>query len=352
MIDGTPVLDIKPYIPQYDCPSFISTGNVIETDDKGDHLSAVGGFGDARSNIDATGTSNLVSRVETRSPGSVTESDTNKHTAEDFEDIRVNVDTASVIGMDNRSLEYVDDCNVNKCDENTVYDVNLDCKSADEKVHTTSGLAIGFDTDCHYGGTVNFDGTHDKSTEEVQTSKMKKVLSSQLSLESESLTEKDPNAGSMLGMSPRSTLSPSTVDETNRTAESVACSETHDRFNEKTSNFTSTTAPWIEKPPIQTLDVCFTPRALQQLEEFTNDTDKSSPFKLQFMKNSKEAKAAICDILKEDPRSTYRRKHCKDSLYYFTVDVVHVTCWFDDSLAEVVRVKPASLVDHCKHRFQ
>ena len=57
-------------------------------------------------------------------------------------------------------------------------------------------------------------------------------------------------------------------------------------------------------------------------------------------------KQAICDILCQDPRSVYRRKHCVDNLYYFVVDIVHVTAWFDDKTAEVVRIQPKNAVEH------
>ena len=44
------------------------------------------------------------------------------------------------------------------------------------------------------------------------------------------------------------------------------------------------------------------------------------------------------DVLQEDPRSNYRRDKCTDKLYFFTVDNVKVTCWFDEDLAEVLKI--------------
>ena len=41
-------------------------------------------------------------------------------------------------------------------------------------------------------------------------------------------------------------------------------------------------------------------------------------------------KGAIKATLSNDPRSVYRRQKCTDKLYYFCVDHVHVTCWFDE----------------------
>ena len=99
-------------------------------------------------------------------------------------------------------------------------------------------------------------------------------------------------------------------------------------------------AAWIKEPPYQKLTVRFTHTAEQQLERFsTNASDER--YQLQFLKSVSEAKKAITDILEADPRSSYRRKKCVDRLYFFMVDVLHVTCWFndDDHIAEVVRVK-------------
>ena len=48
----------------------------------------------------------------------------------------------------------------------------------------------------------------------------------------------------------------------------------------------------------------------------------------------------ITRVLAEDPRSTYRRQKCSELLYYFIVDCVHVTAWFEDEVAEVLRINP------------
>ncbi|KAH3716164.1 tRNA (adenine(37)-N6)-methyltransferase-like [Dreissena polymorpha] len=71
----------------------------------------------------------------------------------------------------------------------------------------------------------------------------------------------------------------------------------------------------------------------------------SWPYKLQHLNSTDELRTAIVRVLEEDPRSVYRRMVCTDKLYYFTVDVVHVTCWFDDGCVEVVRLKPLAHMD-------
>lgn len=62
----------------------------------------------------------------------------------------------------------------------------------------------------------------------------------------------------------------------------------------------------------------------------------------KYFQSAEEAKHAIEAVLSADPRSVYRRKLCQDRLFYFTVDTAHVTCWFGDGFAEVVRIKPVS----------
>lgn len=76
---------------------------------------------------------------------------------------------------------------------------------------------------------------------------------------------------------------------------------------------------------------------------FTEDSDNPA-FRLQYLQNKNEVYQAISDILAEDPRSIYRRNSCKDSLYHFAVDSVHVTCWFFDQFAEILFIQPASYV--------
>ncbi|KAL3866066.1 hypothetical protein ACJMK2_043406 [Sinanodonta woodiana] len=103
---------------------------------------------------------------------------------------------------------------------------------------------------------------------------------------------------------------------------------------------------WISNPPISKLNVRFTPFTEFQLSLFSPMAENPE-YRLKLLKSSKEAKSAIFNILGEDPRSVYRRQNCCDQLYYFAVDVIHVTCWFDEDVAEVVRIKPVSHVPHC-----
>lgn len=63
-------------------------------------------------------------------------------------------------------------------------------------------------------------------------------------------------------------------------------------------------------------------------------------YQLEMLSSSEEAKQAIADILKADPRSVYRRNRCQDQLYHFSIDTMNVTCRFEESVVEVLQVEP------------
>ncbi|XP_020600832.1 tRNA (adenine(37)-N6)-methyltransferase-like [Orbicella faveolata] len=63
-------------------------------------------------------------------------------------------------------------------------------------------------------------------------------------------------------------------------------------------------------------------------------------YQLEMLSSPEEAKQAITDILRADPRSVYRRNCCQDKLYSFSIDTMNVTCNFEESTVEVLRVEP------------
>ncbi|XP_025216521.1 tRNA (adenine(37)-N6)-methyltransferase isoform X2 [Theropithecus gelada] len=97
---------------------------------------------------------------------------------------------------------------------------------------------------------------------------------------------------------------------------------------------------WVTEAPVATLEVRFTPHAEMDLGQLSSQDAGQASFK--YFQSAEEAKRAIEAVLSADPRSVYRRKLCQDRLFYFTIDIAHVTCWFGDGFAEVLRIKPAS----------
>ncbi|XP_007945063.2 tRNA (adenine(37)-N6)-methyltransferase [Orycteropus afer afer] len=96
---------------------------------------------------------------------------------------------------------------------------------------------------------------------------------------------------------------------------------------------------WVREAPVPTLGVRFTPHAEMDLAHLSSDVSQSV---FRYFRSAEEAKRAIEAVLAADPRSVYRRKLCRDRLFYFTVDTAHVTCWFGDGFAEVLRIRHAS----------
>lgn len=103
----------------------------------------------------------------------------------------------------------------------------------------------------------------------------------------------------------------------------------------------------LDLKAVSNLPVEFTERSLVELSQFHSkdhhsSADESCPHCLEFLADWREAKKAIESLLLADPRSVYRRNKCSDRLYYFTVDKVHCTCWFDTEpkSAQVVKIKP------------
>ena len=85
-----------------------------------------------------------------------------------------------------------------------------------------------------------------------------------------------------------------------------------------------------------------------KIESNNNNNDNNFESKEQpFLTSIESLKRAIISTLSNDPRSVYRKQRCSDKLYYFRVDKVVVTCWFDEEerdgdrklIAEVLKIK-------------
>ena len=295
ILDGTPVLDIKPYIPQYDNPSHWVTRDIYDNDQ----------------NIQS-GENVEVNEVER---DDIKDEDVVKYASEDsklhvFENkSKMEVDV-TLIGNDKTAITN----NTGVFEKTNETDVGQTDKCKDS----------AFIHKFHY--------THNKLDEDKSSA----CCENQEILE-HSLGTSDVNKGSESGQhADKSDLLNSIV---------------LDGLYQGNNIVTPKTAEWICNPNVKQLHVRFTPYAEKQLEVFS-ETCEEEVFRLQFLKSKSQAKEAIVSILREDPRSTYRRKNCVDSLYYFTVDSLHVTCWFDEEIVEVVRIKPAALVEHCSSEYK
>ena len=100
---------------------------------------------------------------------------------------------------------------------------------------------------------------------------------------------------------------------------------------------------WVDGSVVSEVNVEFTPKSLEQLKRFhKSDETNKCDFCLKHLKGFEDSKDAITNLLRADPRSVYRRTKCVDRLYYFTIDSLHITSWFDieTNVVEVLKIKP------------
>ncbi|XP_033634049.1 tRNA (adenine(37)-N6)-methyltransferase-like isoform X2 [Asterias rubens] len=291
IIEGTPVLDIKPYVPSYDNPCSIQHGQTSSVMSDQENISSKtltdsaattstpstmpNAEGNLHQHHDSNGSDELVQTVNLQNTGS---------------DAGVTPENEEIVSAGiERTAEQVDAV----C--NSSVSAHTDCKEQLRTTSPTSGISQN-----HSDGSQNT--TH-----------------------SENRTSSKCEAGDC-----SDAPLPSQSDEYSLPGSKVAV------------------ADWIQHPPITKLTVRFTEHAAADLRRFkTSSID--SPHHLEFLQSEQEATSAICEILQADPRSTYRRNSCQDRLYFFTVDTLHVTCWFGADFVEVVRVQPVSFADVPKH---
>ncbi|XP_054716967.1 tRNA (adenine(37)-N6)-methyltransferase-like [Uloborus diversus] len=136
------------------------------------------------------------------------------------------------------------------------------------------------------------------------------------------------------------------ADCCNEAKTEATCNDSHEEQVKADASDSNCATSLLKLPQIH-LQVCFSERAINNLKLFhvNSHSHNKCPFCLQFLHSVKEAKQAITEVLQNDPRSVYRRQKCSDKLYYFELDVLHVTTWFDENIAEVLKIKPTHKSD-------
>ncbi|XP_033749964.1 tRNA (adenine(37)-N6)-methyltransferase-like [Pecten maximus] len=277
ILDGSPVLDIKPYIPSYDSPGTSATMTVTPTTtlSDADHLS-------------------------------------------DSSDDQV----SDIVTDDEHSSKSMDDAertNLNGQKQSKVFDIR-------------KGPCF-----------METGGTPDGS--ELQTRSQKEVVNEEQTLADHSKVTKNSVPSEVSTTEVSTEVSSNSNIKSSQSQNDVPIAAGECETESSLPDCSIKTAQWVKEPPIDKLTVRFTITAEKQLANFSKSTEDLD-HRLQFLESPKEARDAICQILTEDPRSVYRRQSCPDNLYFFVVDKVHATCWFDESLVEVVRIKPVSQVKH------
>ncbi len=243
MLDGTPVLDIKPYIPDYDAPGPLTVPTVLDSN-----------------------TAQRETAVEAKAVSSSMKEDDNAQFTEK-KDCAISVRTAEV-----------------------PYTAEGSCSTMEALDLTSHEATLG-----------------------------NKNLNSENNVESINLT---CDASSSLNRKIQLDGSKAHVDDVSPETDNVFC------------------AKWVKEPPIRKLKVRFTESAESGLAALTESMSISESSYLQQLGGDPAAvRQAICSILTADPRSAYRRQQCMDRLYFFILDGLHITCWFDEyDNVEVVRI--------------
>ena len=138
-------------------------------------------------------------------------------------------------------------------------------------------------------------------------------------------------------------------------------------------------APWLDSPPAAPLEVRFSEEAEHQFslfqcqypalasgnsskplqasaqvehkEEkatgsgtknttFCSKSSRESTFILESFKSLDDARQAIVDVLKQDPRSVYRRNKCLHDTYKFSIDNLNLSCQFFEGSVTVTDIQP------------
>ncbi|KAK4309724.1 hypothetical protein Pmani_018654 [Petrolisthes manimaculis] len=283
ILDGTPVLDIKPYILQYDAPS-----SVVKYIDATTNMT---------NNNDLNNKEPIISNSSLPLLKNAASSKKVDHNHSFLNDVE-----------DSISSHCHNDNLIERLDEETNKNLSHfseDCKSFSLRNDYVIASAL------HEGESA------------LQSDKQLKTMRTSTEESSNLFKQKEGDTRPLCNNE-----QPSRCDNT--------CSNS---ICNKMEEIGVVAASWVKSPPIASLTVCFNPIAEKQITDFSAAAEDIC-FRLKYLADGAELQAAITQVLTEDPRSTYRRQKCSSQLYYFVVDTAHVTAWFEDSLVEILRVKP------------
>ncbi|XP_005089019.1 tRNA (adenine(37)-N6)-methyltransferase [Aplysia californica] len=395
ILDGTPVVDIKPYIPEYDAPKQREQNenclNKFEPPDCSEEPMTVDSILPTVLETTLAPSESIVNAEKSLSSSSV---------------FNEEIDSQSFHIGDNRQVICESQTQSDKCERASpdcrgdsepesvraltegFYSMSAALEKAEHKLSgaTRCDTSVGesvTDTLCALDSSLDAGRESEQDAEEEDISLLIGNIISQAALDLNNICPSPQasvhEASGPVSQSPcekvlSGTETPSTeggskksdkcsqdttpVHSKSKSGKAKSCSRQYettttlskgcDSVKSKEDNISTVVAPWLKKPPIPQLTVSFTTEALQQMQLFSPQSADPN-FRLQMITGPEEARKSISEILQEDPRSVYRRTHCSDSLYFFAVDVLHVTCWFDKELsAQVVRVQPTAFASKLK----
>ena len=366
MVDQTPVLDIKPYIPHYDNPSHIE--KVLQTVHLKEESSGIGESSSATSsfsNVDCWITNNVdetvsinasttsytenhrTSAIENHSPVHVSSSSSSSTSslidvsrdeelalrlqAEEFQDnlnfenVYINNDNSSIL-EDNELRAII----ANRSNSTSVnYDAtDSEMSGNDDQNLRNSRLLDGADGPSAVCGT-----DLDLIGRRALNLRLEDSSSSSSPIRMGVREAPDGEEGFDLSQPQNAQVSVSAVDSMHpNTSSQIAAGHT----SENASDEAVRVPDWISRPKTSSLSVVFNERSILQLHEILND-------------KADEKRQAVENVLKEDPRSVYLRRRYGNQFYTFLIHDLHITCRFDDDrkIVTVFQIRPAGRMCEC-----
>ncbi|XP_043276871.1 tRNA (adenine(37)-N6)-methyltransferase isoform X2 [Venturia canescens] len=360
MVNETPVLDIKPYIPQYDNPLHIEkmlvrpndeTTNIREVsevlhgntseefareEDLNDPTTSEQRLNPIFIDLNTNGDSRRAPRENCHAAGNGVETSRLPNISRD-EEIAMRLQAEEFEGNPNfddfRSRNYFGSNSTTE--ERTAENSSSREDTRDSETSRNSRLLDGADGPSTVCGTdldlLNRRALNSRPDNSPIRMGVREAPDGEEGLESQTLTPSQTVANiHNLASLPSSNIQD--IRMINSNLESLSRGVT----NYRSDNFEVRVPDWISRPRTLSLSVTFNERALTQLNEILGD-------------KADEQKRAIENVLREDPRSVYLRQRWGNQFYTFLIQDLHISCRFDDNrgVVTVFQVRHAGRTCEC-----
>ncbi|KAH0539464.1 tRNA (adenine(37)-N6)-methyltransferase [Cotesia glomerata] len=325
-VDGTPVLDIKPYIPQYDDPLHIE--QEIRRENLDDRLSL----------YDSAFNGNI--------EGCLADEEGQDVSRDEELAMRLQAEEFQGIGNDqNLPQRYSRSLGPNPLTENASNVEASSRESSENPMPGPSGLGLENQTQEESEDARNsrlLDGADGPSIVCVTDMDLinRRALNPRLDNSPVRMGVREaPDGEEGFESQPlRSSLTVGNIQSIPAagTFQSFPTRSSADTQTQSDNQFQVRVPDWISQPLSPSLSVVFNERAVRQLVEIAKD-------------KAEEQKRAIVNVLREDPRSVYLRQRWANQFYTFLINDLHISCRFDDTrrIVTVFQVRHAGRTCEC-----
>lgn len=350
MVNETPVLDIKPYIPHYDNPVQIekmsspvyleeeikeaSPSTLAESSMKYMNMYTKNSSSDIESvrNLNKFHQTSFVENIQSNE-FYLNESQASSSAAASSLDLSRDEELALRLQAREfqEDLDYLENnysYNQNLREENNFSPINANITRSDSINYDTSHLEAGNSDNQNPRNSRLLDGADGPTAicgtdlDLINRQALNLRLDSSLSSSPIRMGVREaPDGEEGFDFPQAQNLQPSTSLTNNITSQSESTSEESVRVPD-----------WISRPKTSALSVIFNETSSSQLYEILGE-------------KADEKKSAVENVLKEDPRSVYLRQRYGNQFYTFLIHELHITCKFDDDKKTVTVFK----VRHAGH---